>query len=302
MKLAGIDLNLLVAFDALLSEGSVGAAAARIGLTQPAMSKRLARLRALFRDDLFVRTGEGVRPTERALDLADPIRAALRQIEETLGGYGRFHAARSSRTFRIATTDHVAVTLMPGVIASLQKQAPRISVILRIMNRQTLVGALETGEIDLAIALLPDAPTTLKRATLFHEQWVSLVSENHPEIAGELTLDLFLKYPHLLVTYVGDLKGYLDRLLDEKGLKRHVAASLPYCLAAPAIVARTEMITTLPERVVNMMSWPGVRSFPVPLDYSGYNETMLWHRRNDADAGHGWLRQLISAESERLSF
>jgi DNA-binding transcriptional LysR family regulator len=300
MNLARIDLNLLVAFDALLSESSVGAAASRIGLTQPAMSKRLARLRVLFRDDLFVRTGDGVRPTERALDLADPIRAALRQIEEALGGYGRFQPGRSGRTFRIATTDHVAVTLMPHVVATVRREAPRVSLILRAMHRQSVADALNSGEIDLAITLLPDAPTTLKRATLFHENWVSLVSSNHPEIRDELTLELFLKYPHLLVTHVGDLKGYLDRLLDELGLRRHVAMSLPFCLAAPVIIAGTDMITTLPDRVARMLSWAGVRSFPVPLDYSGYNETMLWHRRNDGDPGHVWLRQLISAESARL--
>lgn len=300
MKLSAVDLNLLVAFDALFSEGSVGAAASRIGLTQPAMSKRLARLRALFRDDLFVRSGDGMRPTERALDLADPIRSALRQIEEALGGYGRFQPGRSGRTFRIATPDHIAATLMPSVIAAIRTQAPRVSIALRSMHRQALVEALETGEIDLAITLLPDAPTTLKRANLFHENWVSLVSENHPEIREELTLDLFLKYPHLLITHVGDLKGYLDRLLDERGLRRHVAASLPYFLAAPAIIARTDMIITLSERVVRLLPWPGVRSFPVPLDYHGYNETMLWHRRNDGDPGHAWLRRLIASESERL--
>jgi DNA-binding transcriptional LysR family regulator len=301
MSLAATDLNLLVAFDALLGEGSVSAAASRIGLSQPAMSKRLARLRALFRDDLFVRTGDGVRPTERALDLADPIRSALRQIEEALGGYGRFHASRSGRTFRIATTDHIAATLVPQIMATLRREAPRVSIILRVMHRQELVEALERGEIDLAITLLPDAPTTLKRATLFHERWVSLVSTNHPEIRDELTLDLFLKYPHVLITYVGDLKGHVDRLLDEQGLKRHVAMSLPFYLSVPAIVAKTDMITTISERVVRLLPWPGVRSFPVPLDYSGYNETMLWHRRNDGDPGHSWLRRVITVESEKLA-
>ena len=300
MNLAAIDLNLLVAFDALLAEGSVGAAATRIGLSQPAMSKRLSRLRVLFRDDLFVRTGIGIRPTERALDLADPVRAALRQIEEALGGYGRFEPGRSSRTFRIATPDHVAATLMPLVMARLRKEAPQVSIILRAMHREDLVEAMDRGEIDLAVTLLPDAPTRIKRATLFHERWVSLVSASHPEIRETLTLDLYLKYPHLLVTHVGDLKGYVDRLLDERGLKRHIAMSLPFHLSVPALVAETDMITTVSERVLRLAPWPGVRSFPVPVDYSGYNETMLWHRRNDGDPGHAWLRRVISAASEVL--
>ena len=132
-------------------------------------------------------------------------------------------------------------------------------------------------------------------------RWVSLVSVDHPEIQDELTLALFLKYPHLLVTHVGDLKGYIDRILDDRGLKRHVAMSLPYALAAPRLIARTDMISTLSERVLRMVNWPGVRAFPVPFDYSGYNETMLWHRRNDSDPGHVWLRSMLSAASEELA-
>jgi DNA-binding transcriptional LysR family regulator len=301
MNLAAVDLNLLVAFDALLGEGSVSAAAARIGLSQPAMSKRLAHLRQLFADDLFVRSAEGVRPTEKALDIADPIRAALRQIEDALGGLGQFSPERSQRVFRIATTDHVATTLFPPLMATLRRIAPRIPIIIRSLHRQDVVDQLEKGSIDLAITILPDAPTSIKRATLFHVDWVSLVSASHPEIADELTLDLYLRYPHLLVTHVGDLKGYVDRILDDRGLKRNVVLSLPYALAVPAIVARTDMICTLSANLVNLVHWPGVRPFPVPFEYSGYEETMLWHRRNDSDPGHSWMRRTLLEASKTLA-
>lgn len=293
MNLAAVDLNLLVAFDALLGEGSVSAAAARIGLSQPAMSKRLAHLRKLFADDLFVRSTDGVRPTEKALDLADPIRAALRQIEDALGGLGQFSPARSQRVFRIATTDHVAATLMPELMARLRKMAPRTCIIVRSLHRKDVVDQLEKGSVDLAITILPDAPTSIKRANLFHVDWVSLVSASHPEIRYELTLDLFLKYPHLLITHVGDLKGYVDRMLDDRGLKRNVVMSLPYALTVPSIIARTNMICTLSANLIGLAEWPGVRSFRVPFQYSGYEETMLWHRRSDSDPGHSWLRRTL---------
>jgi LysR family transcriptional activator of mexEF-oprN operon len=130
MKLAAVDLNLLVAFDALLAEGSVSGAARRIGLSQPAMSKRLGRLRSLFRDDLFVRSGDGVKPTQRALDLADTIRSALGQIQDVLGGYGRFDTSRSARTFRIGAMDHIAAVLLPYAMAMVRIQAPRATVIV----------------------------------------------------------------------------------------------------------------------------------------------------------------------------
>src|SRR5688572_27900892 len=131
MNLAAIDLNLLVTFDALLSEGSVGAAATRIGLSQPAMSKRLSRLRTLFRDDLLVRSSTGSRATERALAISDSARSELLHIEESLGAYARFQPGRSCRTVLIAPTDLIAATLMPLVIARLRMDAPPLSIILR---------------------------------------------------------------------------------------------------------------------------------------------------------------------------
>lgn len=298
MKLAAVDLNLLVAFDAMLTEGSVSRAAERIGLSQPAMSKRLGRLRALFRDDLFVRSGDGVKATERALDLADAIRSALRQIEDTLGGYGKFDAARSGRTFRLGAMDHLAAVLLPRVMAAVRSQAPQATLIVRAMDRRDLADALERGDIDMALAVLPDAPSAIKRTSLFEERYVSLVSARHREIKRRLTLTLFLKYPHLLITHVGDLKGTVDRLLDERGLKRQVAMSLPYHLAAPAIIADTDMIATVSERVVRLCEWPGVRAFPVPIEFPRFHETMLWHRRNDNDPAHVWLRSLVLTASE----
>lgn len=301
MNLAAIDLNLLVAFDALLSDESVSAAASRIGLSQPAMSKRLAHLRQLFGDELFIRGPDGMRPTDKALDLADPIRAALRQIEDTLGALGGFSPMRSARTYRIATTDHVAATLVPHVMAKLCQAAPRMTIILRSLHRQEVVDQLEKGSIDLAVTILPDAPTSIKRAPLFHVDWVSLVSADHPEIREGLTLELFLKYPHLLVTHVGDLKGYVDRMLDDMGLKRTVAMSLPYALAVPAIIARTQMICTLSANIASLAAWPGIKRFPLPFDYSGYRETMLWHRRNDNDPAHSWFRRVMVEASDSLA-
>jgi DNA-binding transcriptional LysR family regulator len=301
MKLAAVDLNLLVAFDALLAEGSVSGAARRIGLSQPAMSKRLGRLRSLFRDDLFVRSGDGVKPTQRALDLADTIRSALGQIQDVLGGYGRFDASRSARTYRIGAMDHIAAVLLPCAMAMVRIQAPRATVIVRAMDRRKLTDALEHGDIDVALAILPDAPAAIKRAALFEERYVSLVSARHREIRKELTLALFLKYPHLLITHVGDLKGTVDRLLDEHGLKRQVAMSVPYHLAVPALIAGTDMIATLSERVVRLSDWPGVRAFPVPIEFPSFRETMLWHRRNDNDPAHAWLRGLILDASETIT-
>jgi LysR family transcriptional activator of mexEF-oprN operon len=190
---------------------------------------------------------------------------------------------------------------MPRLMPVLRSAAPKVSIVLRSLHRQETVDYLEKGSIDLAITILPDAPTTIKRASLFHVNWISIVSAEHPEIRDALTLELFLKYPHLLVTHVGDLKGYIDRLLDDRRLKRTVAMSLPYALAVPAIIAETDMICTLSANVIRLAEWPRLRSFPLPFDYSGYQETLLWHRRNDSDPGHAWLRQTLIRVSETIT-
>jgi DNA-binding transcriptional LysR family regulator len=294
INLADLDLNLLVAFDVLLSERSVSEAALRMGITQPAMSKRLAKLRKILRDDLLIRTSEGMQPTERARDLAEPIQTALRQVEAALGSHLTFQPACSTRIFRIATTDLVTVTLLPNLIQRLQVVAPEISLILRTLHRTEIAEALDVGKIDLAITVLPDAPPTIKRLALFEERYVCLVAQNHPEIQNSLTLEQYITSPHVLITYTGDLKGGIDRMLDELGLKRKVVASFPYHLAAPYIVANTNCIVTLSERIARLYDWSGVQVLPLPLDFTPYMETMLWHRRDDNDPTHQWLRNEIS--------
>jgi DNA-binding transcriptional LysR family regulator len=298
-NLADIDLNLLVAFDALLSERSVSEAALRLGLTQPAMSKRLAKLRKILRDDIFVRTSEGMQPTERAMDLAEPIQAALRQVEAALSSHLAFQPSLSNRIFRIATTDLVAVVLIPELIRRLQISATNLSLILRVLHRTEIAEAIEAGKIDLAITLLPDAPPTIRRMALFEERYVCLVAQNHPEIRNRLTLEQYVSSPHVLITYTGDLKGGIDRMLDDRGLKRKVVASFPYHLAAPSIVANTNCIITLSERIARLYDWPGVKVLPLPFDFVPYSETMLWHRRDDRDRMHQWLRnEIITIASE----
>ncbi|MEM6437212.1 MAG: LysR family transcriptional regulator [Cyanobacteria bacterium P01_D01_bin.115] len=294
INLANVDLNLLVAFDALLTQGSVSEAAIYLGLTQPAMSKRLARLRKVFHDDVFVRTSDGMRLTARSLDLAEPIQTALRQVEIALGSHLTFQPSASTRTFRIATTDLTIAVLIPSLIAHLQGIAPGMSLILLTLHRGELVEALTSGKIDLAITVLPDAPSTIKRLPLFEERFVCLVAVNHPEIQGSITLEQYVTFPHILVTYTADLTGVVDRILEEQGLKRQVVASFPHHLAAPAVVAKTHCIVTVAARAARCYEGTGVQILPLPIDLAPYQETMLWHRRDDLDRTHQWLRAEIS--------
>lgn len=300
MNLTSVDLNLLVAFDILIREQNLSRAADKLGLTQPAMSKRLVRLRSLFRDELLTRTNKGMKPTLRALELVEPIRIALRQIQVTIDGCRESKPELSSRIFRIATTDLVAITLIPKLMQLIEKQSPDLRLIVRTMHRKDLVNALEIGEIDLAITVLPDPPAHIKCQNLYGERYVCLVSENHPTIQTELTLQNYLESSHVLVTYTADLHGGVDRFLEAKGLKRKVVLSLPYHLAVPLITAQTSLITTIAERIALATKWEGLQIFPLPIDAIEYQEQLLWHDRNNSDLVHLWLRQLIIEASGKI--
>ena len=293
IKLTDIDLNLLVTFDALLSERSVSEAALRLGLTQPAMSKRLAKLRKVLHDDVLIRTAEGMEPTARAMDLAVPIQAALRQMEIALGNYLSFEPTQTTRIFRIATTDMITAVLIPSLIQRLQRSAPALSLIIRVLHRTKIAEALDTGKIDLAITVLPDAPPWIRKIPLFEEQYVCLVAQHHPQIHNHLSLEQYISNPHILITYTGDLTGVIDRALGDQGLKRKVIASFPYHLAAPSIVAKTDCIVTLSERIARLYHWSGVKQLQLPLNFAPYMETLLWHKRDDNDRTHQWLRDTI---------
>ena len=293
MNLSSVDLNLLVAFDILIKEQNLSRAADKLGLTQPAMSKRLSRLRSLFGDELLTRTSKGMKPTARALELVEPIRIALKQIQVTIDGCSEFQPELSSRTFRIATTDLVAITVIPKLMQLIKKRSPNTRLILQTMHRRNLVNGLNMGEIDLAITVLFDPPPQIKYQNLFTERYVCLVSKQHHTIQTELTLEDYLESSHVLVTYTADLHGGVDRFLEAKGLKRKVVLSLPYHLAVPLIVAQTSLITTIAERVALATEWFGLRIFPLPFDGIEYQEQLLWHCRDDKDLAHLWLRKLI---------
>jgi DNA-binding transcriptional LysR family regulator len=299
--LAHIDLNLLTAFSALMAERHVGRAATRLGLTQSAMSKRLARLRAMFNDDVFVRTGEGVAPTPKAIEIEEPLRQALRQIEGVISAQRAFDPGSVERVFRFAANDLFAAVYAPRLIAGLQAAAPGLQVSLQSMQRSQMAEALERGDIDFAVTVLPDPPGSLRRAELALDGFICLVSDRHPRIRDELNLDHFVAERHLLVSLAGDFHGLIDRLLEERGLSRRITFSQPYFLAGVRIVAESELIVTAPRSIAGLQHWPGVRQLPLPLPHSGFRDVLYWHRRNDRDPAYVWMRKQVLDCAAKIS-
>jgi LysR family transcriptional regulator, mexEF-oprN operon transcriptional activator len=292
---ASLDLDLLMAFDALLEHRSVSAAARRLGLTQSALSKRLARLRVSFSDELFVRSGEGVAPTARALDLADPARAALHRLQDLVMPERRARPESSKRTFRIAGNDLGAAVLLPKLMSRLAATAPGVRIAWRMLERTAMADALERGEVDFAVTILPDPPSSLRKAEMLRDRFVCLASETHPTIGRKLSLNAFVGARHLVVTMVGDFHGVVDRLLEERGLARKVVLSLPFHLAVPTLVANSDLVATLPLSVAVLAPWPGTRRHVLPLPHAGFVDALYWHRRHDREPAHQWLRGEILA-------
>lgn len=294
INLAGIDLNLLVVFDALMAEQNVTRAGARVGLSQPATSNALSRLRRLMADDLFVRTSVGLRPTPRAIALAQQLRPALQHIQAALLEESTFNPTTSDRVFAIGMSDYVEFTLLPKLMQTLHKIAPHVSLQIRSGDRQKLLSLLDSGEIDLACGLFPEQVQSHKEQMLFQETYVCVCRCDHPTLGTSLSLEDYLSVSHLLVSVKEDRIGRVDRLLAEQNLKRHIALSIPHFLTAPFILVQTDLIATLAKRIaLAFVQNQPLKLLPLPLDLEGFPVQMRWHQSTETSPAFKWLRTVI---------
>lgn len=291
-----LDLNLLAVFKALLDERSVTKAARRVGLSQPAASSALARLRHQLGDPLFVRTQQGMLPTAKAKALEAPIRTALGQIEDVIRLQTPFSAQSSRRSFRIMVTDHALTRVAPQLARILSKDAPQIRFDISSVGPETDYERLRTGDTDLMISfIVVQPPPSFKAMKLFSEKHVVLVRQRHPKIRTKLTLKDYAEADHVLVAPRGGwVAGPIDQILAEKGLKRKVRMAIPSYLAAPHCVAFSDMLVTLPESVAKQhVGILPVKIFDIPAEARPFTVSMVWHERNHDDPAHHWLRAKV---------
>lgn len=290
-----LDLNLLVAFDALLTERSVTRAGKRIGLGQSAMSHNLARLRTLFGDKLLTRSAEGMRPTPRAMALADSVRLTLAQIQSTVLQSEAFEPATADRVFRIGLADSIEVAVIPGLIERLQASAPGVSLRLRSTNRMSILEELDTGTLDLGIGVFSQGQTHHKRRQLYTESFLCLFSPKQLDLTPPISLQDYLRWPHVLTSLADDARGAVDEALAKSKLKRSIVMTTPGFLAVPFVVRRARVITTMPSRLARYFSEAfGLVTSPVPIDLPSFTISLLWHESFDHDPGHLWLRQAVA--------
>ncbi len=296
MDVAGFDLNLLKAFNALYAERHVTRAGMRVGLSQSTMSGALTRLRELFEDELFVRTPSGMQPTERAHDLAVPISDALRIVRGALEA-GTFDPATVDRTFTIAMTDYAAFVLLPPLLARLAVEAPRVAVRVRGMfARDEAVEFLDSGEANLVVGVPVETSARILTRPLLREGFACVARRGHPAFADGAGIEAFAAAPHLLVSPEGDGAGLVDRRLAALGLERRVHLSLPHFLVAPFVVAGTDLVATLASRVARRFAETGVglAVHEPPVEMPTWPVSIMWHRREDAHAAIIWLREVVA--------
>ena len=298
-RLRGIDLNLLVVFDALMAERHVTRAAAYNGLSQPAMSKALNRLRHLLGDRLFERRDGRMEPTARALELAGPIHGALSDISRTLSVSGTLDPGRIAGTVRIATIDLYQTTLLPALVAALRRDAPGLDIQIRAIERNRLHDQLAGGELDLAIAPALAGIRDLRAEPLWTDHLITLINTDNP-IRLPMTLDSFAAADHVVdaghVQVGADGQGIsvVDSILAARGLRRRIAVVLPNSAGIPFVVAATHLVATLPSRIIKDLGMVrGLRVVSAPLPQVEVSPHLIWHPRTQNSPLRSWLRGVI---------
>lgn len=296
VDLTQVNLNLLVYLDALLTERSVTKAARRLGITQSAMSHNLRQLRDIFGDPLLVRGRGGMQPTPRAEELAVPLRSGLQSLRRTLDGEPAFEPKQSTRRFVLAAGDAVAMLLLPVLLERMRQTGPNIDLDVVPFDGRRYGTQLETGEVDLAVsAFFPDAPA-IRMRKLRPESFVCVVRDGHPCVGETLDMATWAKLPHVLVSPQGTGgPGIVDRELAKHGLERRVAVRIRYFLAAPLLVARTDLVLTVTRSLAEMFATTvPVRLVEPPVELPTFSMGIGWHERVHKDPANQWIRAQVA--------
>lgn len=301
-RLVGVDLNLLVAFDALVREQSVTRAAATLGVTQSAVSHALRRLRELLGDPLMVRGRSGMMLTPRATALVMPLRSGLLALGRALSEPAVFEPATARRTFVLAGPDLFDALALPPLLGRLRSEAPGVDLTVTSLEPRRMLERLESGEVDVAVvprldgAPLDDGGPLLRR-TLLRDGFACYLRAGHPALGKRrprLDLATYVGLSHAMVSPSGSGPGVVDQALEARGLVRRVALRMPHFATALSVVASSDLVLTAPASLIRTApSGLPVVTMPAPLTLPDHHVDLLWHERYTSDVGHRWLRELL---------
>lgn len=292
-SLRNFDLNILVAFDVLMEELNVTRAAERMFVTQSAMSHVLHRLRQQLDDPLLIKTPSGMKPTPRALVLIGPVKDVLKDVEHLIRPPAAFDPLASQHRFVLAATDYMEILTLPALCERISRIAPGIDIHVKRTEASFPDGALENCSLDVVLGFesVLNPPSHLNRQTLFSDRMACLARKKHPMLKNGLSLTDYVALPHMLISRTGSPIGLIDQKLQEMGIERRIQLIVPHFLSAPLIVAQTDMMLSLPQRIAEQFSrFAALDVFPVPVDLPDYELAMIWHPLRDKDPALVWLR------------
>jgi DNA-binding transcriptional LysR family regulator len=293
MNISDLDFRLLTAFTILMEEQNVTHAADRLGLSQPAMSAILSKLRDVFGDPLMVRTPRGMMPTPRAESLLPEIKQVLTTLEQLVSPPTVFQSAEAKITLSLAAVDYVQAIVLPPLLKHLEQAAPSIKITVKPIEIDRLEQQMERGEVDISLMPQGNAPNSLNSQVLLNEQFVCVVNRKHPEIQQQINLDQYCELDHVLVSpRSNDFLGVVDRALATHNKSRTVSVSISNFLLVPEIIESSQRIATIPLRLAKRYQkrWQILK---LPLDVPGFTIALVWHPKNHHDLGQIWLRDTV---------
>jgi DNA-binding transcriptional LysR family regulator len=295
MSWNAFDLNLLVVFNAVAQEKSFTRAGQRLGMSQPAVSHALVRLRHALKDELFVRTPEGMRPTPRAERMAGPVRAALHELQVTVEP-DEFDASQTSRSYTIAANNYAARAVIPALARRMTKLAPSTVLEVRPIGALHVLDQLDAGGVDLALTTLIEGGDRFKCVGLLDDEYVAILSSDNPVAAEpELSIEAFAALPHIAITSSGDDTHFIDDALADHGLARLVSAKVPLHSLILMLIG-SEALAVVPRRVAaDLVAICPLTMRPLPFPSPRVSLSMIWHRRLDNHPAHRWLRGTLRA-------
>jgi len=300
MGLQRLDLNLLIILDALLEEGTITRVAEQLELSQPTVSAALGKLRTVLNDELFVRTHGGMQPTERAMQLREPVQRILRAVRHEVLTVARFDPAELIGPITISTSDVGELEFLPGLIARMESMAPNATIICVAREPHALADAMDEGEIDLAIGYFPDLQTAVfKQQVLFSHDSVCVARQGHPIYSGKISLAQYRNARHLVVSQETRSQDVIDQALAENNIVRNVALTISHFVNVPPLIARSDLVATIARPIAQNAS----RTFPLllmpaPFHIAPMQIKQVWHRRFDKSPKLIWLRNLIADMSQ----
>jgi DNA-binding transcriptional LysR family regulator len=289
---SNIRLQELMVFHAILSNGSITSASEALGISQSSVSKQLKNLRHYFSDELFVRSGQGMAATSKALAIAPQISALISSFEE-LHGEVEFDPRYIERNFVISTSDEVQQYLLSPLMSRISAESPNSKITFKVLDRDYATKQLESGSVDLAITLNWHAPEHLKQTRLFGDDFVIIHRKGHPLQGEKMTMKQYLSATHMMVSPLGHAHGPVDEILTSLGRKRFVSLIVPYFMQVAEALVNSDLILTLQRRACAEL----MKNYPLsitasPIKMRPVNYFMFWHKRYDKDSTNRWLRQI----------